>query len=108
MSPVPWKRVRELFESAMELPVEERHDWLRRESADSEELRLEVERLLASARTAQDFLTPPADSELAAHAVLDSGTPIVTREASCSATLKRNKSGSRRSKVARVVPTCTY
>jgi hypothetical protein len=45
-----WKRIRSLLEAARELPAGERAAFLAKECGDDEELRLEVESLLAAGR----------------------------------------------------------
>lgn len=51
-----WRRVRDLFEDAVEMSAEERAEFLRSECGDDEGLRAEVERLLSAHRADPDFL----------------------------------------------------
>lgn len=50
MTPERWKKIKALFSSAQDCPVEERDNFLTRECAGDLELKMEVERLLDSAR----------------------------------------------------------
>jgi len=54
-----WERVKELFEAALEHEEQERSPFLVAACQDDEELRLEVESLLAGEKNAQDFLQQP-------------------------------------------------
>lgn len=66
MSPENWKRVEELFNEAVELPVAERGGWLDERCGADAELRAEVLGLLASDESARGFV----EQEIAG-AVLD-------------------------------------
>src|SRR5215471_1129688 len=59
ISPENWKRVKELFDSALDQPPAERAKYLREQCPD-ESLRREVERLLANHKEAGTFLSSPA------------------------------------------------
>ena len=59
MTPESWKRVKALFETALELAPGERPDFLSRE-CDDDSIRREVEKLLANHEEAGDFLSTPA------------------------------------------------
>jgi len=52
MTPERWQQVKELFRSALEQTVEERSAYLERACAGDDDLRAEVESLLAASRTA--------------------------------------------------------
>ena len=54
-----WQRICELFEQAVELPTEERRDYLRRSCRDDPELLKSVVSLLEADREAVDFLEEP-------------------------------------------------
>ncbi|MGE0131079.1 MAG: serine/threonine protein kinase [Blastocatellales bacterium] len=54
-----WQRIEKVFYSAMELPPNERDDFVRRTCADDEELRREVQTLLEANRNTEDFLDSP-------------------------------------------------
>ena len=56
MNPTTWKAIKETFSAALELPLTERESFL---SSSSEEIRREVERLLASYKEAQTFISTP-------------------------------------------------
>ena len=62
MDAARWRRVDELFAAALERPAAERRALLARESGDDDELRREVESLLAHHRD-DDFLEDPACEE---------------------------------------------
>lgn len=55
-----WRRIEEVFYSAMELPPNERDDFVRRACAGDEELRREVQSLLEANRNTENFLDAPA------------------------------------------------
>lgn len=55
-----WRRIEEVFYSAMELPRSERDDFVRRACADDEELRREVQALLDANHETESFLDSPA------------------------------------------------
>lgn len=59
MTPETWERVKEIFESALEVPSQERPAFLDRACAGHSALREEVERLLRSDAEADGFLNAP-------------------------------------------------
>ena len=59
MTPEKWLEVKEIFNAALDLPAAERPAFIEEECAD-DELRAEVEALLASADEAQSFIESPA------------------------------------------------
>ncbi len=71
-----WRRVRALFEEAVDLDAP--RAFLARECADADQLRREVEALLASESAAPaDFATPPAcPSSVEVAAGLGAGPPL--------------------------------
>jgi eukaryotic-like serine/threonine-protein kinase len=56
MTPERWKQVEEIFEQALELPVNERAAFLQKSSNGDDELRGEVESLLKSHASAENFI----------------------------------------------------
>ncbi len=56
MDPTTWKAIKETFSAALELPLPEREGFL---SSSSEEIRREVERLLATYAEAKTFIGMP-------------------------------------------------
>ena len=56
MNPATWKTIKETFATALDLPAPERESFL---SKSSEEIRLEVEKLLSSYHEAQTFIGTP-------------------------------------------------
>lgn len=60
MSSERFRRIEDLFHSAVELPDEEREAFLQRRCADDPALRAEVERLLAAHVRSTDFISSPA------------------------------------------------
>jgi hypothetical protein len=56
MNPATWKTIKETFATALELPLAERDRLLAR---SSEEIRREVEKLLATYNEAQTFINTP-------------------------------------------------
>ena len=65
MTPERWQRVRAVFEQAVECAGAARAELLARELADDPLARAEVERLLAAAVGAADYLQPPSEHTLA-------------------------------------------
>ena len=59
MSPERWQKIEELFQSAMDLESSERTGFLRGECASDDDLRLEVEKLISSSESADDFIESP-------------------------------------------------
>src|ERR1051325_4779168 len=51
-----WRKVEDVFQKALDLPEPEREAWLDRACREDSDLRTEVESLLASANTAEDFV----------------------------------------------------
>ena len=67
MTPERWERVKDVLAAALELPPEERGDWLGRACAGDGELRSEIELLLQSEQVAgPDFLGESSLAEVAA------------------------------------------
>ena len=60
MTPERWARVRKVFDDALERPAKDRAAYLRVVCARDDELRREVETLLASHDQSEDFLATPA------------------------------------------------
>ncbi|HKW61980.1 MAG TPA: protein kinase [Candidatus Acidoferrum sp.] len=60
MEPNRWRQVEELYHSALNVPIGERADFVRRACAESEELRREVQSLLSYESKAEDFINEPA------------------------------------------------
>ena len=58
LSPEQWRRLRDLFADAQEMPASERHAFLDRELEGEPALRTELDSLLASAETVGAFLAP--------------------------------------------------
>lgn len=58
-----WQKVEEIFEQAVEIPKAEREDFLTKTCNGDDELRREVEDLLAADEEAQDFIESPVISE---------------------------------------------
>ncbi len=65
MTPERWQRAKELFDSALELEAEERRVFLEQECAGDDELRREVESLLASDDDSDSFMESPAVEDAA-------------------------------------------
>lgn len=59
MSPERWQRIEEIFQSAADLPATERGGFLAAECGPDDDLRREVEKLLASDDSANDFIEKP-------------------------------------------------
>ena len=68
MTPERWRRIDDLFDAALQLAPAERGPWLREACGGDDDLRAEVDRLLAGdERAVRDgFLTPPGESGLPA------------------------------------------
>jgi Tol biopolymer transport system component/serine/threonine protein kinase len=78
MTPERWARIDQLLDEAMALPVAERAAWLEQTCADDDELRHEVESLLAAHQQAEtNFMQAPALA-LAAQQLAASGHPSLT------------------------------
>ncbi len=60
MTPERWAEIRQIFDGALERPAKDRAAYLRVVCARDDELRREVETLLASHDESEDFLTTPA------------------------------------------------
>jgi serine/threonine-protein kinase len=60
-----WKKVKELFDHAVELEGDARERFLARECGPDQSLRADVEKLLASSEGATDFLEQPAVNQVA-------------------------------------------
>ena len=72
MTPERWTRVREIFDAALERPARVRDPYLRVVCAGDDEIRREVESLLASHESSADFLETPAAH--LARALVSTGT----------------------------------
>ncbi|HTH37457.1 MAG TPA: protein kinase [Pyrinomonadaceae bacterium] len=59
MSPERWQQIEELFQAAVELPITDRKEFLDAKCGSDTELRLQVERLLASDDSAEEFIESP-------------------------------------------------
>ncbi len=59
MTPERWKRIEEIFNSAAELPVTERPAFISANTDGDEDLKVEVENLLASLDDADEFIESP-------------------------------------------------
>jgi serine/threonine protein kinase len=64
MNPATWKTIKETFATALELPALERDQFL---AKSSEEIRAEVEKLLATYKEAQTFINTPLIVEQGLH-----------------------------------------
>ncbi|HEX7334053.1 MAG TPA: protein kinase [Pyrinomonadaceae bacterium] len=64
VTPERWQRVKELFEAALELEPAQRAAFIRREGADDEGVKQEVESLLSSYEKAPSFMDTPAAENL--------------------------------------------
>ena len=62
-----WERVERLFDAALDIPEEERADWVRDASAGDEDLHSQVVRLLAGHARAEGFLDRPISITMAAN-----------------------------------------
>jgi serine/threonine-protein kinase len=60
MEPERWQQIERLYHAASKLAADQRAAFLRQECRDDEELRAEVESLLAHQRAAADFIESPA------------------------------------------------
>jgi serine/threonine protein kinase/Tol biopolymer transport system component len=75
-----WKRIDELLQAAIQLPVERQEEFLRQECGDDCALLEDVQSLLASHRQAGDFLQPPATNDSNAITQTSAfGVPSATR-----------------------------
>lgn len=61
MDSAQWQSIRRIFHEAIELPLNERPDFVGRAAGDDESLRIEVESLLASHEQAASFIEPSND-----------------------------------------------
>src|SRR5437868_7506635 len=60
MTPEQWRRVKEIFQQALDVDAAERTVFLHQACADDAELRQQIEALLVSDRNIGDFLAEPA------------------------------------------------
>ena len=67
MTPERWKQIEEIFQTALDLPAGERAGYVSAACAGDEELREQVEALLAQHDAAGDFIEEPAAAALGAH-----------------------------------------
>lgn len=70
MTPERWQQINQLYQSALELEASRRTEFLNQASAGDEELRQEVESLLASHEQAKSFIEAPA-LEVAAQVIAE-------------------------------------
>jgi eukaryotic-like serine/threonine-protein kinase len=86
MEPEFWRRVKEIFQRALELDESRRAEFLERSCGDDEQLRREVESLLSQDKKAEHFIDSPAlevVGKLVAHdAAKESGAKLVGRTVS--------------------------
>src|SRR6185436_14384379 len=66
-SPSRWERVERLFDAALDIPPEDRTEWVRDASAGDDELYREVLRLLAGHERSAGFLDRPLAITMAAN-----------------------------------------
>ncbi len=66
MTPERWEQIGQVYEQAREMVLSERATFLARACAGDEELRREVESLLAAEATIGDFIAAPALKDAAA------------------------------------------
>src|SRR5687768_5177715 len=59
MSPDRWQRIEAIFQAAVDLPIPERKKFLTDQCGRDDDLRAQVERLLASDDSADDFIESP-------------------------------------------------
>ena len=59
MSPDRWRQIEEVFQAAVELPSEERAQFLADKCADDQDLKREVLKLIESDESAEDFIESP-------------------------------------------------
>ncbi len=59
-----WQQIKEVFQEAIDRPANQRADYIARACHADEELRSEVETLLALEDKAVDFIEPPAAGDL--------------------------------------------
>lgn len=59
MSPERWQKIEAVFQAAIDLPKHKRNEFLLAECGQDEKLRFEVERLLASDDSAEEFIESP-------------------------------------------------
>jgi eukaryotic-like serine/threonine-protein kinase len=86
MEPELWRRVKEIFQRALELDESHRAEFLERSCGDDERLRREVESLLSQDKKAEHFIDSPAlevAGKLVAHdAAKEGGAKLVGRTVS--------------------------
>ncbi|MCC7309360.1 MAG: protein kinase [Acidobacteria bacterium] len=59
MSPERWQKIEAVFQAAVDLPKHQRSSFVRTECGTDDRLRLEIERLLASDESADEFIESP-------------------------------------------------
>lgn len=59
MSPERWRKIEAVFQAAIDLPEKERNSFLEAECGPDDELRKEVEKLIASDESAEEFIESP-------------------------------------------------
>lgn len=59
MSPERWRKIEAVFQAAIDLPENERNSYLEAECGPDDELRREVERLITSDESAEEFIESP-------------------------------------------------
>ncbi len=65
MNPARWKKIKGLFDVALEIPSAKREEFLDNACGGDRELCREVEKLLASFEGAKSFMEQPAATKLA-------------------------------------------
>jgi non-specific serine/threonine protein kinase len=65
MTPERWRKIKGLFDAALEIEPERRADFLKNACGDDAGMRLEIEKLLASFDDAAEFMENPAVGEVA-------------------------------------------
>ncbi len=80
MTPERWAQIRQIFDGALERQQQDRSAYLRVACAGDDQLRREVESLVASHEDSQDFMsTPAADLNMLALEVSSASVPRVPR-----------------------------
>src|SRR5262245_20283647 len=80
MNPERWQQIKDLFQSAMDVPAEERATFLDSACGNDAGLRSEVESLLAADRNSDRFHRGRELARLAVHEAISRSDPMVGRE----------------------------
>jgi serine/threonine protein kinase len=80
MADEKWQKVREIFDAALRQKQEERNAFLESVCDGDNDLRREVESLLSSLKSADEFLEQPAIGQVA-NIVINDGPSLITRQA---------------------------